>query len=130
MKYKKEKQEKDFGLVFSIIFGIASIYFYFRSNNSVIFFIFFFFLLFFLLSTLFKPRLLRIPTILWLDLSIIISKITNPIIISLIFFLFLTPVGLILKTLRIDLLKKNINIKLKSYWEKKIDYKTNPKNQF
>lgn len=128
MKYKKEKQEKDFGLVFSILFSLLSTYFFLKNNNylffSIILFCYFFF------SYLFKPRLLRIPTILWLDLALIISKFTNPIIIYIIFFVVLTPFSIIFKILRIDLLKKKIDIKTESYWEKKIYYKTNPKNQF
>jgi hypothetical protein len=48
----------------------------------------------------------------------------------LIFFIILTPLGIILKILRIDLLKKKINPKIPSYWEKKIHYDTSPKNQF
>jgi hypothetical protein len=42
-------------------------------------------------------------------LASFISKFTNPIIFFLIFFIILTPLGVILKFLRIDLLKKKIN---------------------
>lgn len=128
MIYKKKKLEKDFGLVFTVIFGFLCIYFFAKNSNYLIYSIIVF--SFFFITTLLKPRVLRIPTILWMDLASFISKFTNPIIFSLIFFIILTPLGIILKFLRIDLLKKKINPKITSYWEKKIYYDTSPKNQF
>ena len=128
MIYKKKKLEKDFGLVFTVIFGFLCIYFFAKNSNYLIYSIIVF--SFFFITTLLKPRVLRIPTILWLDLASFISKFTNPIIFSLIFFVILTPLGVSLKFLRIDLLKNKINPKITSYWQKKIHYDTSPKNQF
>ena len=49
---------------------------------------------------------------------------------GIIFFTVLTPIGFILRLMGKDLLKLKKKENIKTYWIKKIDYKTSMKKQF
>ena len=128
-KISNLKREKDFGIVFSIIFFLLSLYSLIFNQGNYILFYFFIFLLF-IAGTYIKPRWLRIPSILWLDFARLISKFTNPIIFGLIFYVILSPIGIIFRIFNIDLLNQKINKSIKTYWEQKKIIKTSVKNQY
>ena len=48
---------------------------------------------------------------------------------SLIFFIIVTPIGLLMRLLKKDVLDLNFNNE-KTYWKKKIDTNNSMKNQF
>ena len=122
------KKEKDFGYTFFFIFFILFILSFFYFDTKFLY-QFFFISLILIIITLTKPRLLRIPTILWLEFAILVSKITNPIINFIIFVLLFCTVGIVFKILSIDLLKQKIQKDKKSYWENK-SIKTSFEQQF
>ena len=123
------KREKDFGIVFIIIFTLLSLYsFFFNDQKYLIIFLIFLFII--ATSTFIKPGFLRIPSILWLDFAKIVSKITNPIIFSLIFVTLFSTLGIILRVFRIDLLNQKILKEKKTYWHAKKVIKTSVNNQF
>ena len=68
----------------------------------------------FLLITLIKPNLLTSLNKAWIKLGVLIGKVISPLIMGLIFFFIVTPIGLLTRLLKIDSmhLKKNNN----SYW--------------
>jgi hypothetical protein len=90
---KKISSEKSFGCVFFLFFLFIG--FYFFKINSYIFTISIIIALFFLISTIFFSRILTVPNLIWYKLAILLSKITTPIIMLLVYFLFVTPTGLI-----------------------------------
>ena len=53
----------------------------------------------------------------------------SPIVMGIVFFLVVTPIGIIMKILRKDLLNLRMN-KENSYWIEKDKIKSNMKNQF
>ena len=57
------------------------------------------------------------------------TLIISPIIMAIVFFLIVTPIGLIMRVLRKDLLNLKFNTK-KSYWIEKKGPKSKMKNQF
>ena len=123
------KREKDFGIVFIVIFTLLSLYsFFFNDQKYLIIFLVFLFIM--ATSTFIKPGFLRIPSILWLDFAKIVSKITNPIIFSLIFVTLFSTLGIILRVFRIDLLNQKILKEKKTYWQAKKVIKTSVNNQF
>ena len=123
------KREKDFGIVFIIIFTLLSLYsFFFNDQKYLIIFLVFLFIM--ATSTFIKPGFLRIPSILWLDFAKIVSKITNPIIFSLIFVTLFSTLGIIFRIFRIDLLNQKILKEKKTYWQTKKVIKTSVNNQF
>ena len=118
------KREKDFGIVFIVIFTLLLLYsFFFNDQKYLIIFLVFLFII--ATSTFIKPGFLRIPSILWLDFAKIVSKITNPIIFSLIFVTLFSTLGIIFRIFRIDLLNQKILKEKKTYWQTKKVIKTN-----
>tara|TARA_B110000971_G_C19988704_1_gene490874 strand:- start:506 stop:895 length:390 start_codon:yes stop_codon:yes gene_type:complete len=123
------KREKDFGIVFIVIFTLLLLYsFFFNDQKYLIIFLVFLFII--ATSTFIKPGFLRIPSILWLDFAKIVSKITNPIIFSLIFVTLFSTLGIIFRIFRIDLLNQKILKEKKTYWQTKKAIKTSVNNQF
>jgi hypothetical protein len=72
--------------------------------------------MFFLISGQIIPRALKPAYIIWMKLAFILSWINTRIILTVIFYLFITPAAVILKILRKDLLDKKIDKTRQSYW--------------
>ncbi len=68
-----------------------------------------------LLVSLLKPRLLIYLNIAWYQFGRIIGKITNPIILGVIYFLFLTPTAIISRIFKRDVLKLQ-GMNLETLW--------------
>jgi hypothetical protein len=66
---------------------------------------------------------------LWFRFGIFLGRIISPIIMGIIFFLVVTPTGLIMRVFGKDLLNLKYN-KNKSYWIEKNGQKSKMKNQF
>jgi len=69
-----------------------------------------------LVTGLLLPSVLTVPNRLWMKLAELISKITNPIILSLMFFLLFTPAALIFRLMGKDLLRLKEERELDTYW--------------
>ena len=83
----------------------------------------------FLILGLINSKILTPLNRLWFKFGIFLGKIISPIIMALIFFIVVTPIGLIMRLLRKDLLNLKYN-KSRSYWIKKNGPKSKMKNQF
>ena len=118
---------RSFGIVFFVVFLIIAIYPLTYSGDvrlwSVIISI-----IFLVLGTL-NSKILTPLNKLWFKLGIFLGKIISPIIMGIIFFLVVTPTGLIMRLLGKDLLNLKFN-KNKSYWIEKKGPKSKMKNQF
>ena len=66
-----------------------------------------------------KSKLLTLLNKIWFRFGIILGAIIAPIIMAIIFFLVVTPIGLLMKIMGKDLLKKNYDKAAKSYWIKR-----------
>jgi len=64
-------------------------------------------------------KLLKLLYALWMKFALVLSWINTRLILILLFYLVFTPLGLILKFLRKDLLDRKINKAEKSYWRVK-----------
>ena len=113
----KLPSNKKFGLIFSIIFTIISLYFIFQNKYFVSYIILIISLVFFLASV-FQDNLLLPLNKIWFRLGIILGSVISPIILGLIFFLLFTPIGLTMRIFRRDDLNLNIFHK-NSYWIKR-----------
>ena len=116
---------KSFGYTFSVIFLIFSIYFLYKENDlNLIFFIITFCLL---LITILKPKYLSIPNKIWFKIGMFLSNyIITPIIMFLIFFLVVTPIGFLMK-----IFSRKKNKKELTYWIKRSEeLSKDMKNQF
>ena len=123
----KISSNKSFGVVFFIVFFLFGIWPALKGNDVRYWSIFL--SLIFLILGLLNSKLLSPLNRLWFKFGIILGNFIAPIIMGLVFFLVVTPIGLIMKLLGKDLinLKKN---KDKTYWIEKKEIKTSMKNQF
>ena len=65
----------------------------------------------------------------WFKFGILLGKFVSPIVLGIIFFFVVTPIGILMKILGKDLLNlKNNNEN--SYWIKRSEIKSNMKDQF
>ena len=123
----KISSNRSFGIVFFIIFLLIALYPLTYSQDiriwSVIISIIF------LVLGLLHSKILTPLNKLWFKFGIFLGKIISPIIMGIIFFLVVTPIGLLMRLLGKDLvnLKYNNN---KSYWIEKKGPKSKMKNQF
>ena len=85
--------------------------------------------LIFLVLGLFNSKILTPLNKLWFKFGIFLGKIISPIIMGIIFFLVVTPIGLLMRLLGKDLINLKYNNN-KSYWIEKKGPKSKMKNQF
>ena len=124
---KNHSSNKSFGIVFFILFIIIGFYpllndGYLRIWSIVVSIIF-------LILGLINAKILTPLNKVWFKFGIILGKIVSPIIMLLIFFLVVTPTGIIMRLFGKDLLNLKIN-KKKSYWIERAGPKSKMKNQF
>ena len=123
----KINSNKSFGVVFFFVFLIIAIYPLINGSElrlwSLIISIIFLFL------GLANSKILNPLNRLWFKFGIFLGKITSPLIMGIIFFFVVTPIGLLMRLLNKDLL----NLKFKNtstYWIEKTEQKSKMKNQF
>ena len=118
---------RSFGIVFFGVFLLIALYPLTYSGElriwSVIISLIFMFL------GLINSKILTPLNKLWFSFGIFLGKIISPVIMGIIFFLVVTPIGLFMRLLRKDLLNLRYN-KKKSYWIEKNGPKSKMKNQF
>ena len=118
---------KSFGIVFFIVFLLISIYPLIYNENirywSLII------SLIFLILGLLNSKILTPLNKIWFKFGILLGKIVSPIVMGIIFFLVVTPTGLLMRILKKDLLNLKFN-RNKSYWIEKTEPKSKMKNQF
>ena len=118
---------KSFGIVFFIVFFIISIY-PLLSHNEIRLWSLIISIIFLVLGLL-NSKILSPLNKLWLKFGLLLSKIISPIIMAFIFFIVVTPIGILMRLLGKDLLKIRYNHN-KSYWIEKNNIKSKMKNQF
>ena len=118
---------KSFGIVFFIVFLLISIY-PLLNNESIRPWSLIISIVFLILGIL-NSFLLSPLNKLWFKFGIFLGKVISPIIMGFIFFLVVTPIGLIMRLLGKDVLNLK-NSDIKSYWIEKTGPKSKMKNQF
>ena len=118
---------RSFGIVFFIVFLLIGFYPLIYSGEIRIWSLVVSFT--FLILGLTNSNILNPLNKIWFKFGLFLGKIISPIIMGLIFFFVVTPIGLIMKTLRKDLLNLKYS-KNKTYWIEKSGPKSKMKNQF
>ena len=115
-----------FGLIFFVLFLIIGLY-PLKSDGIVKIWSITLSLVF-LIITIIRPNLFLFLNRLWIQFGLLIGKIISPIIMGLVFFLVVTPIGLLVRILRKDVmgLKRGES----SYWIKRKDKVQSMKKQF
>ena len=127
MKKIKISSNKSFGIVFFTFFLIIALWPLINDGNiriwslavSIIF----------LILGIANAKILTPLNNLWLKFGLFLGKIVSPLVMGAIFFLVVTPTGIIMRLMRKDLLnlKKNNS---KTYWLEKKNENNSMKNQF
>jgi hypothetical protein len=123
----KTSSNRSFGIVFFIVFLFISLYPLINEENIRIWSLLIS-LIFFILGIL-NSRILTPLNKLWFKFGTSLGKIVTPLIMGIIFFFAVTPIGILMKLLKKDLLNLQFN-KKNSYWVDKNEPKSRMKNQF
>ena len=123
----KLSSNRSFGIVFFVVFLFIALYPLSYSGEIIKWSLVI--SLIFLLLGLVNSKILTPLNKIWFKFGIFLGNIISPIIMAIVFFLVVTPIGLIMRVLRKDLLNLKFNAK-KSYWIEKNGPKSKMKNQF
>ena len=122
----KRKDNITFGILFFILFLIIGLY-PLKSEGliriwSVVL------SLVFLIITIIRPNLFTFINKLWIQFGILLGKIISPIVMGLVFFFVVTPIGILVRIFKKDVmgLKRDAN----TYWIKREDKLQSMKKQF
>jgi len=122
----EKKNNIIFGLIFFVLFLIIGLY-PLKSEGIVRIWSIILSLVF-LIITIIRPNLFVFLNRLWIQLGLLIGKIISPIIMGFVFFFVVTPVGLLVRILRKDVmgLKRGES----SYWINRKDKVQSMEKQF
>ena len=126
-KNDKFENNKSFGILFFIVFILVSIWPLKNGEDLRIWSLLI--SLVFLFLGLINSKILTPLKSVWIKFGYLLGNIISPVVMGIIYFLVLTPTGLIMRLLGKDILKLNKN-KLNTYWEKKSKNQSTMKNQF
>ena len=123
----KISSNKSFGIVFFTVFLIIAIWpllngYGIRYWSLIISIVF-------LILGILNSKILTPLNKIWFKIGILLGNVISPIVMSIIFFLVVTPTSFIMKILRKDHLNLKKNTK-NSYWIKKQNQNSRMKNQF
>ena len=123
----KISSNKSFGIVFFIVFLLIALYPLLKDNDLRIWSLVISFI--FLILGLINSKILTPLNRLWFKFGLLLGKFISPLIMGIIFFIVVTPIGIIMRLLKKDLLNLKYN-KKETYWIDKSGPKSKMKNQF
>ena len=124
----KESSPKSFGILFSIIFFLIFLYFFYIGEIFILPLIIVSGI--FLLLSLFFPRLLFYPNKIWLRFGLLLGSIISPIVMIIIYIISIVPFSLYFRIVNKDILNIKINKKCSSYWSENKQRLVSMKNQY
>ena len=127
MRIENKSTNRSFGIVFFIVFLIVSLW-PLLNNDQIRYWALFVSILFLFLGII-NSKLLTPLNQTWFKFGLFLGKIISPFVMGIIFFLVVTPIGLLMRIIKKDLLNLRFN-KNKSYWIEKNEPKSKMKNQF
>jgi hypothetical protein len=114
---KKKGSIKSFGYLFFGLFLILSLWPVLNDNS--VNFLFLSISAVFLILTILKAKILDFLNNYWIKLGELLGRVVAPIIMFLVFFVIVTPLSLLTKLLKKDLLNMRFNDS-KTYWTNKV----------
>ena len=127
----KGSSDRAFGMVFTAVFAIVALWPLTGGASPRIWALIVAGLI--LAAALMHPTILSPLNRLWTRFGLLLHKITNPIIMGLVFFVTVTPTALIMKMMGKDPLNRKFDRNVKSYWIDRTPPGPSPetmKNQF
>ena len=123
----KISSNRSFGIVFFIVFLLIALYPLLKDNDLRIWSLVISFI--FLILGLINSKILTPLNRLWFKFGLLLGKFISPLIMGIIFFIVVTPIGIIMRLFKKDLLNLKFN-KKETYWIDKKGPKSKMKNQF
>ena len=118
---------RNFGIVFFLFFLFISLWQF--SNDKTLSYWFLIISIIFLILGLLNAKILTPINKTWIKFGEILGSIVSPIVMTIIFFGIVTPIGLFLKLIGKDVLKLKQD-KKNTYWIEKDNSNNSMKNQF
>ena len=110
----KVSSNRSFGMVFTLVFLVVGIW-QISTGKSLGWYFFASAILFFIVAITF-PSLLGPFNRVWFKFGLLLGQAVNPVILGLVFFLVVTPIGTVRRLLGKDSLQLKPKPNLKSYW--------------
>ena len=123
----KISSNRSFGIVFFIVFLLIALYPLLKGNDLRIWSLVISFI--FLALGSINSKILTPLNRLWFKFGLLLGRFVSPLIMGSIFFVVVTPIGVIMRLLKKDLLNLKYN-KKETYWIDKSGPKSKMKNQF
>ena len=114
---KTQSSNRSFGILFFVVFLIIGLWP--LKNGNTLNFYFLVASIIFLILGAFNSKLLSPLNKAWIKFGEILGLIIAPIIMAIVYFVFLTPISLTVRMFGKDLLGVKYNKKLDSYWIKR-----------
>lgn len=116
--------DRSFGITFAVVFGLLAGFFAYRGPPSWVpasfapktWMVLAGISAMFLLVGLAIPSILHPFNVVWMKFAMVLNKIVSPIVMGLLFFLTVTPMALLLRAMKKDLLRLELDKNAKSYW--------------
>ena len=124
----KISSNRNFGLVFFIVFLIIAIW-PLKYEGDIRLWSLALSIIFFILG-IFNSKLLTPLNKLWFRFGILLGSIVSPIVMGIVYFVVVTPVGILMRLLGKDLLKTNKKKNVPTYWMKRDKQHGTMKKQF
>tara|TARA_X000001036_G_C20117065_1_gene577731 strand:+ start:173 stop:559 length:387 start_codon:yes stop_codon:yes gene_type:complete len=118
---------RSFGIIFSIIFLLVSLWPILDNENVRVWSLLL--SLIFLVLGILNSKILTPLNNFWYKFGIFLGKVVSPIVMAIIFFGVITPIGLLMRIFKKDILNLKFNNN-KSYWIKKNEPKSKMNKQF
>ena len=115
MKPRTFRAEREFGLLVGAVFSLLGLWWFYRGKFATAAYVFTITGTALVLLGAVFPRLLVIPRKLWMKLAEALAYVSSRIILAIIFFLVLTPIGLIKRAMGWDPLERRSGSR-ESFW--------------
>lgn len=117
-KIKSTRKElREFGLIVGAVFGLLATLFFLRGKN---FYSYFYAIsMFLVLFGLIAPVILLPIQKIWMTFAIVIGFFVTRVILGILFYSVITPIGIVMKAIGKDMLNINFSDKSDSYWIKR-----------
>ena len=120
------KEYKKFGITMGIVMFLISGFLYWKDYSSLTYF--FIAGIVFFIAAFLLPKALKYLYNIWMTFAAIMGYIMSRVILSIIFFILFTPVGLVTRLIGKDLIKEKWDKNADSYWILRDDTKFDPKS--
>ncbi len=120
--------EKSFGIVFAIVFSLIGLYPLVHGADVRLWALIIALVL--LVLAFLAPKILSVPNKLWFKLGMALGAIVAPVVMALVYFTTVVPIGLIIRLMGKDPLREKLDKDADSYWIKRDQPVGSMKDQF